>query len=119
MIKVFVYGTLRKGERNHDFFLAKNNAKFIGVTQTPPGFLMFCPRSVPYVIKVEGFVGQVYGEVYEVDKQTLRRLDDLEGHPHAYKREEITTVNGHEAWIYLSAREGIVSSGNFKRVRNR
>ena len=64
-------------------------------------------------------VSQVTGEVYSVDDATLRRLDELEGHPDAYKREqaEVVLQGGTEltAWIYLcdTPRGDLIESGDF------
>jgi gamma-glutamylcyclotransferase (GGCT)/AIG2-like uncharacterized protein YtfP len=42
----------------------------------------------------------IEGEVYQVNAQQMADLDRLEGYPHAYGRELITTPWG-KAWIYL------------------
>jgi len=73
----------------------------------------------------------VTGEVYSVDDATLKRLDQLEGHPDAYRREqaEVVLEDGTEliAWIYFfdTAEGNLVESGDFlqkasprKRKRN-
>ena len=50
-------------------------------------------------------VSHIRGEVYEVDASTLARLDELEGHPHEYRREVIQVVLDDDsllkAWIYF------------------
>jgi gamma-glutamylcyclotransferase (GGCT)/AIG2-like uncharacterized protein YtfP len=44
----------------------------------------------PYIIERDQEHGKIIkGEVYEVDKETLRRLDRLEGVPSHYKRDHI------------------------------
>jgi gamma-glutamylcyclotransferase (GGCT)/AIG2-like uncharacterized protein YtfP len=81
---VFVYGTLKNGECNH-FFLEQ--ARFLGPAATVEEFLMFA-GGVPVVVRVpeplEGGALQdtrrIYGEVYEVDREALLRLDSLEGY---------------------------------------
>jgi hypothetical protein len=44
---------------------------------------------VPFLFRAPGHGHRVVGEVYEVDKAVLGKLDELEGHPHFYRREEI------------------------------
>ena len=43
----------------------------------------------------------VLGEVYLVDPGTLRRLDQLEGHPTFYRRTPITLADGREVACYV------------------
>lgn len=79
---VFVYGTLRRGERNHDYFLKR--AEFLGVARVQGQLVDL--GSYPGLLAREG---EVVGEVYRVDATTLARLDILEGHPHHYRRTEV------------------------------
>jgi gamma-glutamylcyclotransferase (GGCT)/AIG2-like uncharacterized protein YtfP len=64
-------------------------------------------------------VSQVTGEVYTVNDATLSRLDRLEGHPDAYKREqdEVVLEDGTEliAWLYFcdTPRGDLIESGDF------
>ena len=95
-IKVFVYGSLKKGYGNHDYHLDKS--EFLGKSETLPQYSLFSLGSFPGVIK--GGITPVQGELYAVDEEGLQRLDRLEGHPTFYKREVIETSEG-EAWIYL------------------
>lgn len=95
--KVFVYGTLKKGFCNNkllDGFSCKRAiARGIDL-HNGPGF--------PYAKRGNG---EVIGELYEVDTQTMKRLDRLEGCPNLYQREKTEViVNSQkvEAWIYLS-----------------
>jgi len=95
-VRVFVYGSLKKGFGNHPYHLSKAN--MIGEAETLPQYSLFSLGSFPGVIK--GGVTSVQGELYEVDREELRSLDQLEGHPGFYQREVIDTSEG-EAWIYL------------------
>ncbi len=68
---VFVYGTLRRGmERNH----LLGRSTFAG-TGTITALLFDCG---PYPGARQGG-GTVYGELYEIDRQTLEILDQVEG----------------------------------------
>lgn len=96
---IAVYGTLKRGYRNHGFFLS--DQKFLGEGTLGEEFSMYSV-GLPYVIKKQGPGAKV--ELYEVDSYALRNIDDLEGHPRAYRREVVTvdTESGPvEAWVYL------------------
>lgn len=73
MKKLFVYGTLMKGESNNSFM---NTAEYKGKYKTEDKWglvnLGHFPALVPYSVEVEG-------ELYEVDTETLARIDRLEG----------------------------------------
>lgn len=89
-IRVFVYGTLKRGFDNH---LLLANSKFISNAKTLHPYPMICKYpSFPYLIDAEGKGLCVYGEVYEVAHQTIQRLDELEGYPDHYTRREIEVV---------------------------
>jgi len=101
---VAVYGTLRRGEGNWAWAL-KNTSAFIGDYRIP-GFVLFSNGCYPYA--VEGS-GEITVEIFEIDAETLNRLDHLEGYPHHYNRKKIT-VGEKEAWIYFTEREEIKCS---------
>jgi gamma-glutamylaminecyclotransferase len=122
---VFVYGTLRKGQWNHYLL---DSSKFIGMAKTKKRYALY-GNEVPFLSRIKA-VSQVTGEVYSVDDATLSRLDGLEGHPDAYKREqaEVVLQDGTEliAWIYFhdTALGDLIESGDFlqkspPRRRNR
>ena len=71
--KVFVYGTLMKGQPNHYIM---SDAKYEGKYKTDDRWGLInigdFPALVPHVLAVEG-------EVYTVSKEVLARLDRLEG----------------------------------------
>ncbi|MFN5889456.1 MAG: gamma-glutamylcyclotransferase [Bacteroidota bacterium] len=72
---IFVYGTLRRGFGNHSFL---NQSTFKGNAITVEKFTMFCSGQIPFVSRSQA-ISTIVGEVYEVDEQTLRNLDTLEG----------------------------------------
>lgn len=100
MTRVFVYGTLKAGERNHHLM---KDAKFITLTAAP-GHLyagISYPAAIPPEVALEVEVPPwICGEVYEVNEETLRRLDRLEGHPHFFERTEVTLWDKTKASMY-------------------
>jgi gamma-glutamylaminecyclotransferase len=92
--RVFVYGTLLAGERNHHVL---GEAVCLGPARTAPAFELY--DFGPYPGLVAGGKTRVVGEVYAVDDATLARLDWLEGYPHLYDRQVIDLEEG-EAIAY-------------------
>ncbi len=74
--RVFVYGTLRTGESNHDLLATAAPA---GLARTAPAFDLVSLGPFPGM--VAGGRTAVTGELYDVDSATLAALDRLEGHP--------------------------------------
>ena len=99
-IAVFVYGTLRRGGKNHALL---QNARFLGMAKTKEQYALY-RHDFLYLYKHER-ISQIIGELYEVNAATLAALDELEGHPDEYKREviQVITEDGTErdAWIYF------------------
>lgn len=95
LARVFVYGTLRRNEVNHHLL---EEARYCGICTTPPHYKMVNLGSYPGVVKRGGTC--IEGEVYEVNAKQMADLDRLEGYPHTFGREVITTPWG-MAWIYL------------------
>ena len=102
-----VYGTLKKGHSNHDVYL--KDAKFIGKGITVEKYVLV-EQVIPFCIppnKVEGgekIASRIKVEVYEVNEETLRKIDKLEGHPNWYIRKlidiEMETGETVKAWFY-------------------
>lgn len=111
---VFVYGTLRQDEVNHDL-LAR--ARFVAEARTEPCFELFDLGPFP-AMSANGQTA-VVGELYAVDDTTLARLDRLEGHPSFYQRTEIRLDDGQEVQTYLMDRTRMrgrarISSGDWR-----
>jgi len=94
--RVFVYGTLLRGEPNHGL-LAR--AKWVGIARTRAEFHLVDLGEFPAMI-ADGKTA-ISGEVYETDEATLQRLDRLEGHPHFYLRTTIRLEDGAEVETYV------------------
>lgn len=97
---MFVYGTLMKGELHHTTI---RHARFLRAAETLPEFefvqIDYYPALLP------GGSKSIAGELYEVDDQTLRHLDELEDVPTYYERRIITLADGSAAFAYVMPRE--------------
>src|SRR3954464_1572629 len=74
MIHIFVYGSLKRGFRNHHLL---ETSRFIGPGTTRRDFDLLDLGYFPAMIKGGGFA--IRGEVFMVDRRTLKSLDWLEG----------------------------------------
>ena len=98
--RVFVYGTLRAGEPNHDLL---QHQALVARARTEAAFELVSLGSFPAM--VTGGTTAVVGEVYEVDPLTLAALDELEGHPRFYRRTPVRLEGGDEVLAYLLSPE--------------
>jgi gamma-glutamylaminecyclotransferase len=95
-VKLFVYGTLRMGEIHHHYLDA---SEFLGESGTARRYRLLDLGAYPALI--EGGTTNVIGELYHIEPSLLARLDELEGHPHEYRRATIALADGGEAIAYL------------------
>jgi gamma-glutamylaminecyclotransferase len=79
---VFIYGTLKRGERNHGLLAAE---QFVGDAVTQPLYRLYDCGAYPALVEDTANGRAVRGEVYLVGPVTLRRLDLLENAPHLYQ----------------------------------
>lgn len=109
-MKVFVYGTLKKGFGNNVLLATSEFVKEAVTKDTYRAHmsLRLDPSSwtggwFPMLIaKEDGAEGfQAKGELWEITEDVLLDLDALEGHPHFFRREMIETECGEQAYIYL------------------
>ncbi|HEY5792737.1 MAG TPA: gamma-glutamylcyclotransferase family protein [Chthoniobacterales bacterium] len=115
MIRVFVYGTLMPGYRNHERFAAPHLISCRPATTQ--GKLYHLPAGYPGVVEGEGIV---HGKLLELRDEALPPLDELEAYDPAaapeeneYYRREVSvaleTGDGVNAWIYFIALERVES----------
>lgn len=101
--RIFVYGTLKKGQYFHERYLGGTNSNFLGSGTASRDFTLYV-GAAPHLIR-EPTDTPVKGELYEVDNDVLASIDYLEAHPVVYKREiiEVFTSEGEKvlAWAYL------------------
>ena len=114
--RVFVYGTLKRGEANHHLL---DGATFLGDCKVVGAYTMVDLGWYPGVVRRNDRVdSEISGEVYEVDEPTLYSLDCLEGHPDFYERRKIST-DYKNAWMYslpseyLERERDIVETGEW------
>lgn len=88
-IGLFVYGTLMKGQCNHESYLS--DAYYIGKFNLK-GFALYDLGGYPG-IKETYSNDQVKGEVYQIDGETLNRIEKLEGEGYLYKRKEVSAYS--------------------------
>ncbi len=102
MIKVFVYGTLKRGFPNHRFL---SFSKFLGQAISLEKYALVDNGSFPYACKRGIKKAHILGEIFEINEKILINLDSLEGYPNLYKRKkgEFLLLNGMpcEAYIYF------------------
>jgi gamma-glutamylaminecyclotransferase len=112
---LFVYGTLMRGELNHALLAG---ASFRGPGRTLPRFELVDLDAYPAM--VSGGSAAVAGELYEVDDAVLAAVDELEDHPHLYRRRRVRLAGGGWAEAYLMSREATaglprIPSGDWNR----
>tara|TARA_R110002012_G_scaffold2179_1_gene10417 strand:- start:4317 stop:4727 length:411 start_codon:yes stop_codon:yes gene_type:complete len=90
---VFVYGTLKRGHGNN-YLLPESS--FMGPAVTQDKYSMY-HNGIPYVSKKKKKT-RIGGELYSVNKEVLKSLDLLEGHPQWYKREMVTVQRFANRW---------------------
>ena len=95
MIRLFVYGTLKKGFRNAVYL---ENARCLGEFITDPVYAMYDFGNYPAVSEMGKTA--IKGEVYEIDEELLASIDQLEWYPEFYQRMLIETSYG-SAWMYV------------------
>lgn len=91
--RVFCYGTLKRGIHNHHLL---ETAQYLGNAYTVDTFRMFHVGFPIIFFDNHPDAKPVYGEVYDVDDETLKRLDNLESEGSMYLRKEINVVLEHD-----------------------
>lgn len=96
-MRLFVYGTLMQGMRNHEYL---KDAQFLGVATTGPEFELLTNGSIP---AARWGNEPISGELYEVSDVVLEGLDVLEEvNSKLYERAE-ATISGEKAIVYLGS----------------
>ena len=112
---VFIYGTLKRGYKNHDDNLKSES--YLGKYRTKECYPLVIANEwfAPVLLLEEGVGHQVLGELYCVDDKKLAELDRFEHTHHArgYKRIliEIQNIKNFQyvnAFAYFNERKNIV-----------
>ena len=114
-IIIAAYGTLRPGFGNNRLLSGSNH---IGTGKTAEKYKMTA-NGIPFVKKNKK-IHNVVVDLFEVDNNTLEKLDALEGHPEWYCREQIPVILNDAvvtAWLYFNNDYNhlpVIESGDYK-----
>lgn len=95
-MRLFVYGTLMRGESNHHYL---KSARFLQAAVTRAEFALVDFGEYPAIVRPGSCA--ISGELYEVDEATLARVDELEEVPDFYERCEIELEDGTITLTYV------------------
>ena len=101
-VRLFVYGTLKRGHHNNGL-LQRADARFMGFDTITGPFRLVSLGGFPGIIyddRIEG-ANTVYGEVYHFNPDKLESFDWLEGYPRFYDRTKWRTdFMDKKCWFY-------------------
>lgn len=109
---LFVYGTLKRGERNHRLI---GDQQFLGPAVTAPKYRVFDLGPYPGLVPDSASGLSVAGELWDVSACALGELDDFEGVPDLFDRrviEVIGTDRRVEAYLWVRAVPPAAPSGD-------
>lgn len=115
MTRLFIYGTLKRGGRNHALLAGQT---FLGEAHTPPGYTLYALGDYPGLVPAASDRQGVKGELWAVDDATLARLDEFEGVAEGlYRREPIPLIPPHariraETFVYARSTDGCTHLGD-------
>jgi gamma-glutamylaminecyclotransferase len=89
---VFVYGTLKRGQRNHALL---RDQEFLGQAQTLPRYRLYDCGRYPALVHDPANGVAVSGEVWSVSEEVLRKMDEYECAPELYSRQEVILQDFH------------------------
>ncbi|NPE30568.1 gamma-glutamylcyclotransferase [Methanococcoides sp. SA1] len=92
---LFVYGTLKKGHKNHHLL---DGSSFVSKNCTENKFKMLDMGDFPAVVKGDS-VSSIFGESFNVDDSILFAIDGFEGK--WFCREEVILKDSSVAWMYF------------------
>ena len=100
---LFVYGTLKRGMRNHALLA---DQEYLGPARTARRYRLYDCGPYPGLVNGPDGGAAVEGELWRVDEPTLLRLDALEEVPTLFDRREIPLEGCDEpAFVYFYARD--------------
>jgi gamma-glutamylcyclotransferase (GGCT)/AIG2-like uncharacterized protein YtfP len=111
---VFVYGTLKTGGSNHRYL---EGQRLVGPARTEAAYRLHLLDGYPGMVAAPAGGRSIEGELWEVDRPALERLDRLEGTDSGlYARARIRLRPPHEAlnvetYVYQRRVEGKADLG--------
>jgi len=109
---LFLYGTLRTGQRNHRLM---SNSRFICKVKTLPHYRLYDLGDYPGMVRDEQNGLAVRGEMWEVDATTLMMLDALEDVDDGLYERVLVEIDhaavGVESYLYLPPIPADAASG--------
>ncbi len=119
MAYLFVYGSLKRGFKQHDRHMKR--ARFVAETMTKePAFKLVAvldpDTDPPYAGILDGGAFHVKGELYEVEDKLIARLNTYEGENYTLK--EIALANGSTAGVYFFTKADIPTTETYPRIRH-
>jgi gamma-glutamylcyclotransferase (GGCT)/AIG2-like uncharacterized protein YtfP len=111
---IFVYGTLKSGERNNLYFLG--NQTLMGQARTENGFRLYDLGQFPAMVE-DHTAGSVCGELWDVNERCLLELDRLEGLDKGLYERKVIQLKWPkleaQAYLCLFNVEGLVDCGEW------
>jgi len=102
MTRIFVYGTLKRGCKNHHHLAGQT---YVGEARTVPGFRLYDLGDYPGMVADPTDLEGVTGELWDVDAIALVHLDEFEGIAEGlYRRVVVSMADSTYAHTYLYAR---------------
>lgn len=103
-MKVFVYGTLKKGYGLNSLL---KNAEPLGSAQVAGYKLVYSGDKQSFPFAIENVGTRIIGEVYDIgdDIRTRNSLDGVEGSPNWYLRTKVMTTEGELVEMYVMPKE--------------
>ncbi len=103
---IFVYGSLRKGLRNHHYL---QNSEYVGDFTSEKQFHLITYKNLhfPYLLEnaeIDKPMNFVTGEIYKVKNDILKKIDNLEYNSELYERKKYIFKNNEqeiEAYVYI------------------
>jgi gamma-glutamylaminecyclotransferase len=95
---LFVYGTLKRGQRNHRLLAGQ---EFLGGATTAPRYRVFDLGDYPGMICDERTGLAIRGELWAVGECCLAELDDFEDVPDWFVRKPIGVPDRGQVWAYF------------------
>jgi len=94
---LFVYGSLKRGERNHGQL---REARLEGKGSVS-GLSLYDLGPFPMAVVDPSGSSVLHGEIYAVTAEQLEHVDRFEGAPRLYERQLHRLRDGREVWVYV------------------